>query len=409
MKHSHFSATYFIARRLRQAPKKAFTRIVYQIGIVSVALGLSTTLIAFSAMEGFQQNITQKLTGFGGDLQVVKYSLHRTAEEPPWSQKKIEGIQDRFSTTIEAIKAFAHKTVLLQAADDLEGVVCKGIDHGTKHDNLQPYLTAGRLIDFSDPKYSHEVVLSTYTAARLQVQVGDEVTACVMQKQPRYRKLQVVGLYATHIEDLDKQLAFCDLRLVQRLNDWPPDWVGGYEIFLKDPKELPTVVGQLTSWIDYDLGLKTTQDEHAILFDWLHIMQTNAMLFTGLILLVMCSNLASIVLIQMMERTTMIGILKTIGASDRQIQQTMLWNNLHMVGQGILWGNCISAGVYMLQHHTQFITLHPAYYYLDHLPMVWNWRIVVGFNLLALGIVLTALFVSLALIVRRRPIQVLKP
>ena len=206
-----FSITHFIARRLRQAPQKAFTRIVYQIGIVSVALGLATTLIAFSVMEGFQQNISDKLTGFGGHLQVVKYSSNRTYEEPPLDSTKLQGLQEAFPTMIHAAKAFAHKAMLLQALEDIEGVVCKGLDPAATHENLASYLTAGRLLDFSGQGYSREVVLSKRTADRLQVQVGDEVVACIVQQQPRYRKLRVVGLYATHIEELDERVVFCDL------------------------------------------------------------------------------------------------------------------------------------------------------------------------------------------------------
>lgn len=408
IKHLQFSVTHFIARRLRKAPQKAFTRIVYKIGIVSVALGLATTLIAFSVMEGFQQNITQKLTSFSGQLQIIKYSSNRTHEEPPLDRVKLQGLQKAFPTTIQSAKAFAHKAVLLQAADELGGVVCKGLDPTATHENLHTYLTAGRLIDFSGKKYSHEVVLSTHTAARLQVQVGDEVVACVIQQAPRYRKLRVVGIYATHIEELDERLVFCDLRLIQRLNNWPANWVGGYEVFLQDHQATQTAVEQIRNWIDYDLGVKTTEGEYAAIFDWLRIVQKNALIFMVLILLVMCSNLASIVLIQIIERTAMIGTLKTIGASNGQIQRTMLWNNLYMVGQGIFWGNLVGIGLFALQYNTHFLALDPAYYHINHVPMAWSWATMWGLNALTLGVALTALLVAIGVIVRLRPIKALK-
>ncbi|MEL6606920.1 MAG: FtsX-like permease family protein [Bacteroidota bacterium] len=404
----HFSVTHFIARRLRQAPQKAFTRIVYQIGIVSVALGLTTILIAFSVMEGFRQNITQKLTGFGGHLQVIKYSLNRTHEEPPIHQSKLRELQQAFPTMIHAAKAFAHKAMLLQKAEDLEGVVCKGLDPVATHENLAPYLTAGRLIDFSGQSYSHEVVLSKRTADRLQVQVGEEIMACIIQQQPRYRKLRVVGLYATHIEELDEQLVFCDLRLIQRLNNWPADWVGGYEVFLQNHDETQAAADQIRTWIDYDLGVRTTEREYAAIFDWLRIVQKNALIFMVLILLVMCSNLASIVLIQMMERTQMIGVLKTLGASNSQIQRTMLWNNLYMVGQGMLWGNLGGIGLFALQYYTHFITLDPVYYHIDHVPMAWSRHTMGGLNVLTLGVAFTTLLVAIGVIVRLRPVKALK-
>ena len=380
-----------------------------QIGIVSVALGLATTLLAFSIMEGFQQNITQKLTGFGGHLQVIKYSLNRTYAEPPIRQAQLQDLQQEFPEMIHTAKAFAHKAMLLQTSEDLEGVVCKGLDPAATHENLRPYLTAGRLIDFSGQRYSQEVVLSQRTADRLQIQVGDEVVASVVQQQPRYRKLRVVGIYATHIEELDERLVFCDLRLIQRLNNWPKDWVGGYEVFLRDHGSTQAAAEKIRSWIDYDLGVRMTEREYAAIFDWLRIVQQNALIFMVLILLVMCSNLASIVLIQMMERTSMIGILKTIGASNGQIQRTMLWNNLYMAGQGIFWGNLIGTGLFLLQYYTHFLTLDPAYYHINHVPMAWSWHTVGGLNALTLGVAFTALLVAIGVIVRLRPVKALKP
>ncbi|MEM9416861.1 MAG: FtsX-like permease family protein [Bacteroidota bacterium] len=402
------SITYFMARRLRKAPKKAFTNMAHKIGMISVALGMATALLACLIMVGFQQQMTQTLRGFGGHLQVVKYSFNRTYEEPPLEQAKLQGLQEAFPTMIQAAKAFAHKAVLLKAAEEVEGIVCKGLDPAAMHENLHVYLTAGRLITFSAQDYSHEVVLSTYTADRLNVQVGDEVLACVVQQPPRYRRLRVVGLYTTHIADLDEKLAFCDLRLIQRLNNWPANLVGGYEVFLKDCQSTQTVAEQLLSWIDADVGLKMTEREYAAIFDWLRIMQQNALIFIVLILLVMCSNLAAIVLIQMIERTAMIGILKTLGAANGQIRRMMLWNNLYMVGQGMFGGNLVGLGLCALQYHTHFIPLNPTYYHIDHVPIAWSWRLILGLNVLILGVVLTALLVAIGVIVRLRPIKAVR-
>jgi len=399
---------YFIARRLRQAPKKAFTKIVHNIGIISVALGLSTTLIACLTMQGFQENIEKKLTSFSGHLQVAKYSLNRSYEEPPLERHKLQGLKQAFPTTVNATKAFAHKAVLLKTAEDVEGIVCKGLDPEATHDNLSTYLTAGQLIDFEHQGYNHDIVLSTQTANRLRVQVGDEVVAYVVQQPPRYRKLRVVGLYSTHIAELDAKLAFCDLRLIQRLNNWPDNLVGGYEIFLHDLRQTKATTDQLLTWLDYDLGVKTTASEYAAIFDWLGIVRKNALIFMALILLVSSSNLASIVLIQMMERTSMIGILKTLGASDGQIRRMMLWNNLYMVGQGMLWGNLVGIGLCALQQYCKLVALNPIYYYTNYVPIAWDWGIILGLNVLTLVVVVAVLLISIAFIVRLRPIRAIR-
>ncbi len=400
--------SYFIAHRLRQAPQKAFTKIVYKIGVISVALGLATTLIAVLTMQGFQQKIEQKLTNFNGHLQVAKYSLNRSYEEIPLDKNKLHGLKQAFPGAINATKSFAHKAVLLKAAEEVEGIVCKGLDPQATHDNLSTYLTEGQLIDFEGQGYSQDILLSTQTANRLHVRVGDEVVAYVIQQPPRYRKLRVVGLYSTHIAELDGKLAFCDLRLIQRLNNWPDSLVGGYEIFLRDLQQTQATAEQLLTWLDYDLEVKTTANEYAAIFDWLFIIRKNALIFIALILLVTSSNLASIVLIQMMERTSMIGILKTLGASHGQIQRIMLWNNLYMVGQGMFWGNLVGIGLCALQQYGKILALNPVYYYINYVPIAWDWGVIGGLNLLILMVVMTVLLVAIAVIVRLRPIRAIR-
>ena len=399
---------YFIAHRLRHAPRKAFTAIVHKIGIISIALGLATTLIAFLIMQGFQRNLEQKLTSFNGHLQITKYSLSRDHSNPPLDKRKLEQLKQNLPHTIKTMKPFTYQTVLLRATEDVEGIVCKGLDLEEGHDNLQAYLTAGRLIAQQSKGYSHEVLLSTHTANRLQVQVGDEVLACVVQQPPRYRKLKVVGLYTTHVADLDEKLAFCDLKLIQRLNNWPRNLVGGYEVFLHDLKQTRATAAQVLSQLDYDMKIKTTKREYAAIFDWLTIVRKNALIFMVLILVVASSNLASIVLIQMMERTSMIGILKSLGASDGQICRIMLGNNLLMVVQGTYWGNLVGLGCCLLQRYLKLIPLNPTYYYIDHVPIVWDWGLILGLNVLVFGVVTAVLAIAIALIIRLRPIRAIQ-
>ena len=373
-----------------------------------MALGLATTLIAVLTMQGFQQNIEQKLTSFGGHLQVAKCSLNRSYEEIPLERCKLNGLKQAFPDAIKATKAFAHKAVLLKAAEEVEGIVCKGLDPKATHDNLGTYLTKGQLIDFKDQGYNQDILLSTQTANRLRVHVGDEVVAYVIQQPPRYRKLRVVGIYSTHIAELDEKLAFCDLRLIQRLNNWPDSLVGGYDIFLHDLQQTQATADQLLTWLDYDVEVKTTATEYAAIFDWLVIIRKNVLIFMILILLVTSTNLASIVLIQIMERTSMIGVLKTLGASYGQIQRIMLWNNLYMVGQGMFWGNLIGIGLCTLQQYGKLLPLNPTYYYINYVPIAWDWGIILGLNLLTLMVVITVLLVSIAVIVRLRPIRAIQ-
>ena len=104
----------------------------------------------------------------------------------------------------------------------------------------------------------------------------------------------------------------------------------------------------------------------------------------------------------------MIGILKTLGASDEHIQRIMLWNNLYMVGQGMFWGNLVGIGLCALQQYGKLITLDPIYYYTNYVPIAWDWSVILGLNLLTLLVVTIVLLISIAVIVRLRPIRAVR-
>lgn len=400
---------YFIARRLLKALPKRPTEIVYRVGIVSISLGLTTTIVAFSVLQGFYKNVEQKLTHFSGHVQITKHAWHRLAhEESTIDKNEQQELHQALPDTVKITKAFANKALLIKSSKEFEGVVSKGLDPETTHNNLNIYLTTGQLIDFACQHYSKDIILSNQTADRLHVRVGDEVIAYTIQQPTRCRKLRVAGLYSTQISEIDSNLAFCDLRLVQRLNNWPCDMVGGYDIFLNDLQQLASFVDQLATKLDHDWSIQPITNEYAAIFDWLTIIRKNAFIFMALILLVVCSNLASVVLIQTVEHTPIMGLLKTLGASGKQLRRVMLYYHLHMVQRGMIWGNILGIGLCTAQKYGQLISLDPTYYYTPHVPIAWTWPTIVYLNLSILTVVIIALSLSIATITRLQPIRTIR-
>jgi lipoprotein-releasing system permease protein len=399
------NVTFFIAQRLGKANKKTFTALAQRVGIWSVALGLTTILLSFLVINGFEKNIEHKLTHFQGELQLFKYSIHRTIEEIPLPTSKISHLRETFPA-IESLTAFAHKTVLLQSKEATEGVVCKGIDlQASPHEAYQAYITAGRYLDPTPTPYSHEIILSTTLANKLQVQVGDTLMACVMQPTLRYRKLKIVGLYNTHVEELDQKIALCDLQLIQRLNSWPDSLVGGYDIFLQHGVAKSSLADSLLDWLGYDLEIRTLEEAHPAIFDWISLMKKDVWVFLSLILLVAYSNIICIVIIQTIEKASMIGLLSAMGASKRLIQGILLWNNAKVILYGMLVGNALGLGLAKLQDTFQFLHLDPSYYYIPYVPIAWSWKAIIALNALLITLLALVLCIALALVTRARPMD----
>ncbi|MEN0016105.1 MAG: FtsX-like permease family protein [Bacteroidota bacterium] len=401
--------SYFIASRLNPAGQQGLGRMAHRIGMVSVSLALAVSLCACLVMQGFEQDITQKLTGFHGQLQIRKYTLARSYEELPVRAHQAQGLQEAFAQEINTIEPFAQQSILLRTAEAIEGVVCKGVDTGLSHQRLEPYLVDGRLMAPTYTQDSYEIVISHKIAHKLRLAVGDVVMACGVQQPMQYQTLQVVGIYNTYVEDLDEKCILCDLRFIQDLNGWPDTWVGGFDISLHDAT-MPTqqLIAQLQDSLDYDLILQRTADTYAALFDWLHIMHKDVMIFLTLILLVASANIASAVMIQTMERTHLLGTLQALGATRGQISRVMLGMHRDLVGKGMLWGNLIALGLAAVQSKYKMVRLDPDYYYVTHLPIAWHLKTLVCINAVVALLVALVLLLSIRLILKIRPIQAIQ-
>jgi len=397
----------FIANRIRKASKKAFTTRVQKMGTVSVALGLACLLLAFLVMSGFQKNITRKLTSFQGQCQITKYTIHRTFEYPPLLTAQIQPLLVRFAHQIDYLQAFAYKTVLVQHEDYVEGLVLKGVDLTTTHHmDLAAYIVDGRPLMLKEgAHYSQEILLSERIATKLQAKVGDQLLIATVQEKPHYRKLNIVGIYKTYLDPIDDKIALCDLKLLQRFNHWPDSLVGGYDVFLKAGEVPKQVAEELLDYAGYDLDISTLQEKYPAIFDWLAMMRKDIIIFLTLILLVANTNVVSIVIIQIIERTRMIGLLKTMGARNSFIQLVLCWNNLHMIVKGILLGNCIALGLAGLQDYFRIIRLDPIFYYVDYLPIDWQLKTILQLNLLIWLLSTGILLVAIRLIIRRQLIK----
>ena len=400
---------YFIASRINPASQQGLGRMAHRIGMVSVSLALAVSLCACLVMQGFEQDITQKLTGFHGQLQIKKYTLGRSYEEIPIRTHQVQGLQAAFPQEVSSIEPFAQQSVLLRTTEAIEGVVCKGVDTGLSHQRLAPYLVDGRLMAPTGTQDSYEIVISQKIASKLRLAVGDAVMACGVQQPMQYQKLQVVGIYNTYVEDLDEKGILCDLRFIQHLNAWPDTLVGGFDIFLHDVT-IPTQrwVAQLQDNLDYDLTLQRTADTYAGLFDWLHIMHKDVTIFLTLILLVASANIASAVMIQTMEHTHLLGTLQALGATRGQISRVMLGMHRYLIGKGMLWGNIVALGLAAVQSKYKMVRLDPDYYYVTYLPVAWPIKTIVCINAILALLVALVLTLSIRLILKVRPIQAIQ-
>ncbi|MBF8963087.1 ABC transporter permease [Pontibacter sp. FD36] len=397
----------FISDKISEVQAGSFTTSVTKIAIISIAAGIAIMIVSFAILEGFRDEIRNKIFSFGAHLQISKYDTNNSFEGAPISTatginstEEIAGIQH--------IQGFARKTAIIKTEDEVLGVVMKGVGEDYDLSAMQANLDEGGVVSFSDTASSKDVMLSRKIANKLRLKVGNEAIFYFIQNPPRARKLKVAGVFNTGLEEFDEVFVIGDLQLIRELNNWPDTLVGGVEILLKDFEQIDLVADQVFDQMNYDLQLEKITDRHAQLFDWLQLLRKNVVIFLVLIIFVATFNMVSTVFIMIIERISMIGVLKAIGATDAQIRQIFYFRGLSLTLKGMLWGNVIGLGFCVIQYYFQVIPLDPENYYMDTVPISWNFAIIIALNVITLVMTMLAILIPAAMVARIKPVRAIK-
>lgn len=399
----------FISNRLQKVRSGSFSSTVYRIGIGSIALGLVVMMVSFAVLRGFKHNVQQKLFTLAAHIRVTKFSMNQSYEETPLSTRtRLFESYKRIPGGIPGIahlQGVAHKPGILKTQQDLQGVILKGVGPDFDWANFEQDLVAGKLLTPTDSGYAQQLLISQNIAQKLKLKVGDEVVLWFLQQPPRPRKLKVQGIYLTGLEEFDNQLVIGDLSLIQRLNAWGKDTVGVYEIFVKDFEELDRSAEAVEAMLGPDMDIEKVTDRHRPLFDWLVLLDRNMLVFLVLIFFVCSFNMTSILLVMMMERTPMIGLLKALGSTNWQIRKIFVHLGVQMIVRGLVWGNVLGLGVCLLQKHFKLIPLDPANYFMDTVPIEFDWLAIVGLNVGTLLLVSAVLLIPTLVVTRIQPVK----
>lgn len=396
--------SYFISKRISTGQKEGFSSIIHTIAVVSIAIGLAASIVSFLIMKGFQQTVKDKMYGFSGHIIITKFTTNNSPEEQPMDYRIDVYEHPEKYPFVKHVQEYAHKPGLLKTEDEIVGVMIKGVSKSFDQRAFAESMVDGEFIQFPDSGYSSQVVLSRIISAQLKAKVGDEIIVHFFQNPPRYRKLKVVGIYETNLSEyFDSKVIMGDLRLIQRLNQWPDSVAGGLEVFVKDPEKAEDAASAIGEMMDHDLNVELISVRYMQVFEWLNLLSRQVNILLAIILTVISVNMISIVLILVMERTQMVGMLKAVGATNGLIRSVFMYNGVRLIVKGLVFGNLLGLGVCYIQYKFKLIPLNPKDYYMDFVPISWNWEIIGMLNLL------TFLIVTLVLVLPTRAISNINP
>ncbi|GAA4451127.1 ABC transporter permease [Nibrella saemangeumensis] len=386
----------------------SFSATVTKVGIASIAVGLAVMIIAFAVLFGFKRTIQQKIFLFGAHMQVSKFTLNLSYEEPPlFLRTNLYNIAEQIPG-VRHIQAVSLKAGILKTPDELAGAVLKGVDKDYDWALFRESIIAGKVPAVApDSGYSTEILISKRMADQLQLKVGGSVPMYFIGNQLRARKLNVVGIYETGLEEFDNTIVLGDIRLIQRLNNWGADSVGRYEVFVSDFDQLDATTRRVFDAMSPDMRLLKVTDQYRPLFDWMVLLDRNMVVFLVLIVFVSSFNMVSVLLVLMMERTPMIGLLKALGGNNKLLRQIFFYVGLNMIVWGLLIGNVVGIGLCWLQDTYQLIPLDPRNYYMSYVPIEWDWTVIVLLNIATIILIAAVLWIPTLVINRIQPVRAL--
>ena len=353
------NTAFEIAKRISFYKQKNYTRFIVRLSIAATAISVAAILLTFSIVNGFQSTISTKLYSFWGHIQISAVNGANLIDEP----QVIEKIK-RISN-IQSASAFLNQTMVLAKDVEIEGLNAKGIADFTSIPNI----IQGRLIQSNSQSPSKEIVLSKNIATKLKMVIGDQVSLYFFQNnQVQERKLTVVGLFHSSIEEYDLKNVFVDIQLLQQMIQ-VPNAITGYQINLKDLSKITETQNEIQSILPDNWVNSASANLYPQLFDWIQVQNINRNITIIIMLLIAIVNLITCLLILLLERIPMIGSLNAMGATHAMIQKVFLYQASFIAWIGIVLGLFIGLGLSLLQLKFQWIQLDESAYLINTLPI----------------------------------------
>lgn len=395
------SLSLFLARCIYRDSDagKQVSRPAVLIATVGVAIGLAVMIIAVSVIIGFKSEVRDKIIGFGAHIQITNSDAARSFETRPIgvTDSMIAALVDY--PEVKHVQRYSTKPGMIKTTDAFQGMVLKGIGHEYNTSFFREHLIEGEFPQFSDSASSNRVVISKAIADKMKLKLGDKIDTYYIQEDVRARRLKIVGIYQTNFSEYDNLFLLTDLCLVNRLNKWQPDQVSGVELELHDYNQLEEAtyhiaadVNQAPDSYGAEYCVRNVEQLNPQIFAWLGILDVNIWVILILMIGVAGFTMVSGLLIIIIERTSMIGILKSLGANNFTIRKLFLWFAIFLIGKGMLWGNAIGLAFYFIQKWFGVFRLDPETYYMDTVPVSFNIWI---FLLLNVGTLLASVIMLL--------------
>lgn len=384
----------FIAKRLYsdQGDKRKVSRPAIHIATAGVAIGLAVMIVSVCVVLGFKHTIRDKVIGFGSHIQVADFmTIQQMSQYPVVMDDSMMTVLQK-TPGVKHVQRFAMKDGILKTDEDFLGVGFKGV--GTEWDStfIHQNMVEGSIPKFDDKASHNQILVSKLMADKLRLKCGQRIFAYFIDLNGvRTRRFTIAGIYQTNLKKYDEIMVYTDLYTTIKLNGWEDDQASGAELTVNDFNKLQDTEDILVKNVNRTMdhygetySSATIQETNPQIFQWLNLMDMNVWVILGLMLAVAGVTMISGLLIIILERTSMIGVMKALGARNKTIRHTFLWFAVFIIGKGMLLGNILALGILSVQKYTGLVKLDAQTYYVSTVPVEFNWLCIIALNVATL-------------------------
>jgi lipoprotein-releasing system permease protein len=426
--------SFFIAKRLAFSKSQSFTKVIINIAIAGLAVSIAAMILSGAIISGFKNEINAKILGFWGNIHISDANITRDFDLKPLSindgfYKKLseikfvdlqipetvlgEPVEGNFKDVrtkggVEKCHPYIVMPCLVETKSDMVAGLFKGVNASFDWRKMDRFIVEGKGISISDT--SNQIVVSRIIANKLKLKVGNKLIVSFIKDRAKLRRaFKVSGIYNTGLEEYDERFIIGEAKILQQILNWSSDQYSGVEVFVDNVEDTDLLNEYIYSNIlPSEMYCETIQDKFPNIFEWLKLQDINEKIILLLMAAVAVINLVTVLLILILERTKMVGILKSIGASNWSIRKIFVYYASYILLFGLLIGNVIGLGIAFFQKSTGFIKLDENNYYLDTAPIEINFWNILMINLGAFLLCFLVLLIPSILVSKIKPVQALK-
>ena len=403
----------YVASRFRKSYtyKNTVSSPIIKISVFSIIIGIVMMIISVSSSVGLQKTIETKISSFFGHISISNFENNTSFSSISPISLSLDYKKLHNNSEIIHVQNVAYKSGLIVNKNSFEGVVFKGISSDFNWSSFSKYIRKGKILTINET-VSNQVIISEYLSKKLSLDLNDKFKATFFKPNsssiPNERIFEVSGIFSSGLIEFDETYFIGDIKHIQKMNKWNSNQFGNVEIFLKNYSELENVSNQLYKKTSAEINVLSIVNRFPEIFNWMALFDINVLLIIIIMILVGGINMITALLVTVLEKTSIIGVLKTLGSSNKSMRTIFLINGAYLISLGLVIGNFIALGLIFIQNYTGFIKLDPDTYYVSELPFDFNLMTLLILNISVLLFCFTMLIIPSFIISKISPSESIK-